>query len=258
LLANIGTYIWGLFKLWINTIFVTPFTTADMLWLLVPIWLGWFFSEFFQEKTGTSIGNAISNAVIVIWGSIDCARQTTRLIAEGIILTTWEIVFRFGMVALVFFYGALIVWLGWKGNKLTRVIGRIREVTYVFVIFTPIFYNALPLSWDHIIAAVLFFPLFYFGIELLDRYTPNPKAIIEDMNAASPSRSSSSGISAQGALPRSQASPQQYQYRPAQPHPGQGNAYPQRPQQPQQPRYPSSPPVNPYNPYNRGPGPGAR
>ena len=255
---SIVTYIWDLFKLWINTLFVTPFTTTDMLWLLVPVWLGWFFAEFFQEKTGTSMGNAISNAVIVLWGSIDCARQTTRFIAEGIVRSTWSIVIRFGIIALVFAYGAFIVWLGWKGNKLIKYIGRIREVTYVFAIFTPVFYNALPLNWNHIIAAVLFFPLFYFAIEILDRYTPNPKAIIEDMNETS--QSSSAGQSALGAGTQSkpqqpQVPPQQHQYRPVQPSSGPGAAYPQRSQQPQQPRYP---PSNPYNPYNRGPGPGVR
>jgi hypothetical protein len=44
------------------------------------------------------------------------------------------------------------------------------------------FYDAIPLSLDLLIAAVLFFPLFYFAIELLDRYTPNPKAVVQDIN----------------------------------------------------------------------------
>jgi hypothetical protein len=180
-LVNIGLYFWGLFKLWITTLFVAPFQHADMLWLLIPIWGTWFFAEFFQEKQGTSMGNAITNSVIVIWGSIDCSRQTVKLITTGILNSFWDIATRFFIIALILGYGVVIVVLGLKGKKIIKYIGRIREVTYAFAIFAPIFYNAIDLTINHIIAAVLFFPLFYFAIELIDRYTPNPKAIVEDL-----------------------------------------------------------------------------
>lgn len=173
-------YLWTLFKLWISTIFLTPFKNMDMLWLLVPIWLGWFFAEFFQEKQGTSMGNAISNAVIVMWGSIDCTRQTIRLISAGALSGFGNISLRFLLAALILSYGIFIVVLGVKGRKVIEYMGRIREVTYVFVMFTPIFYNAIPFSLNHIIATFLFFPVFYYALELINKYTPNPKAILID------------------------------------------------------------------------------
>jgi hypothetical protein len=180
-LIGIGLYFWELFKLWIHTIFVTPFQTMDMLWLLVPVWLGWFFAEFFQEKVGTSMGNAISNSVIILWGSIDCTRQTVRLLQAGTLHFGLDVFVRFFIIALLLSYGVAIVIFGLKGNKIIKYIGRVREVTYVFAIFTPVFYNALPLTLKHVIAGLLFFPLFYFAIELIDHYTPNPKAIVEDL-----------------------------------------------------------------------------
>ena len=179
--ADAALYIWQLFQDWTKTIFVVPYQNTEMLWLLVPVWLGWFFAEFFQEKRGTSMGNAITNAVIILWGSIDCARQTVRLMTEGTLTNNWDIVLRFVLIGMIFAYGGLIVYLGIKGRTIIKYIGRVREVTYVFAMFVPIFYNAIPFSLDHIIAALLFFPLFYFIIELLDRYTPNPKAMIEDL-----------------------------------------------------------------------------
>lgn len=188
----IALFLWGLVKLWAHTIFVLPFENPDMLWLLVPVWLGWFFAEFFQEKKGTSLGNAISNAVIVLWGSIDCSRQTVNLIAEHAITGFWNISLRFLIIALVFAYGVFIVVMGWKGRKIIKRIGRIREVTYVFAVFAPVFYNATPLNWQHLIAAVLFFPIFYFAIELIDKYTPNPRALREDENEESSSSASTS------------------------------------------------------------------
>jgi len=175
-----GLYVWGLFKLWIETIFVIPIKTIDMLWLLVPVWITWFFAEFYQEKLGTSIGNGITNAVLIIWGSIDCSRQTVKLITNKIITAQIEIIGRFAIIAGIFIYGILIVFFGIKGNKIIKKIGRVRVVTYIFAMFVPIFYNVIPFSVNHIIAALLFFPLFYFVIELVDRITPNPKAITQD------------------------------------------------------------------------------
>jgi len=174
-------YFWELFKTWITTIFIAPFKTADMLWLLVPVWAAWFFAEFFQEKHGTSMGNAITNAVVVIWGSVDCTRQTVKLIGSGVLTSTLEIMSRFAIIAAILAYGVVIVVLGLKGNKIIKYIGRVREVTYAFAMFVPVLYNEMPLTLNHLVGAVLFFPLFYFAIELIDRYTPNPKAVVEDM-----------------------------------------------------------------------------
>lgn len=179
--VDAAVYVWELFKLWLHTMFVTPIQTTNMLWLLVPVWLAWIFAEFFQEKVGTSMGNAISNAVIILWGSIDCSRQTVKLISEKIITGIWDMIARFGLIAALFVYGGIIILLGWRGNRIIKKIGRVRIVTYVFAMFVPIFYNAIPFSLEHIIATILFFPIFYGVIELIDRFTPNPKAVEADI-----------------------------------------------------------------------------
>lgn len=186
---NAVLYIWGIFKIWIETIFVIPFQNIDMLWLLVPVWIAWFFAEFYQEKIGTSMGNAITNAVVVLWASIDCTRQTVKLISEKIITSNIEIIRRFALIAAIFIYGFIIILFGIKGNKVIRKIGRVRIVTYVFVLFVPIFYNVIPFSLNHLIATLLFFPLFYGIIELIDKIIPDPKAIIEDLHGQEPKTS---------------------------------------------------------------------
>jgi hypothetical protein len=175
------SYIWTLFKIWIETLFVVPVQNWEMLWLLVPVWIAWFFSEFFQEKTGTSMGNAITNAVVVLWGGIDCSRQTVKLIAEKTIHSTIDIAGRFTLIAAIFIYGVVIVRLGLKGNKIIKHIGRVRIVTYVFAMFVPVIYNAIPFSIEHLIATIVFFPLYYFIIEFIDWITPNPVAVEQDI-----------------------------------------------------------------------------
>jgi len=179
--AGVGLYFLDLFITWVKTIFIIPFQNMEMLWLLVPIWVTWFFAEFFQEKHGTSMGNAITNSVVVIWGSIDCTRQTFRLISEGTLNYGFDVYLRFLIILLVLVYGIIIVVLGLRGNRVIKYIGRVREVTYVFAMFVPVFYNAIPLTLTHVVSALLFMPIFYFTIELIDRYTPNPKAVVEDL-----------------------------------------------------------------------------
>ncbi|MEM4397202.1 MAG: hypothetical protein QW757_01095 [Candidatus Woesearchaeota archaeon] len=179
---SLFNYVTELFKIWLHTLFLVPFENYDMLWLLIPIWVAWFFAEFFQEKIGTSMGNAITNAVVILWGSIDCARQTVNLIIEKTIKNAFDIIARFGLIFILFLYGALIIHYGIKGNPIIKKWGKVRNITYVFAMFVPIFYNAIPFSFNHILAAILFFPLFYYTIELIDKYMPNPKAIEEDLN----------------------------------------------------------------------------
>jgi len=225
-----------------------------MLWLLVPVWASWFFAEFFQEKTGTSFGNAITNSVVVLWGSIDCTRQTLKLMASHTIAGTWNILGRFLIIGLVFAYGIMILVWSWKTKKLIKYLGRIREVTYVFAIFTPMFYNAVPFSWNLILAAILFFPLFYFAIELIDRYTPNPKAIIEDMNDyGNLNKANKNPPQPQNIRRQPVQYPEQFRRLPppAPPRPPQA-AYHQRPNPYNQyNQLNQQRPANPYNRYNR-------
>lgn len=172
-------YIWNLFSLWAQTLFVLPFKNPDMLWILVPLWLSWFFGEFFQEKLGTSFGNAISNAVIVLWAGVDCIRQTLYLMNAGEIHDTIWI--RFMLCGLLIIYGTIIIIYGTKTKDKVKRFGRIRDVTYAFAILVPVLYNAAPLTWEHFLAAVIFFPIFYYTIQIIDLKTPTPKALKKDM-----------------------------------------------------------------------------
>jgi hypothetical protein len=180
------SYLWNdLFLHWVGTIFSAPFQNMDMLWILVPVWLSWFFAEFFQEKTGTSMGNAISNATIVLWAAIDCARQTIKLMGLGTFTSGWDVFVRFFLITSFFIYGVMVVVFGWKGNAIIKKMGRIRVMTYLFVMFVPVFYNEIPLTFNHVIASIMFFPLYYFVIELFDRLTPDPVALKMDEETAS-------------------------------------------------------------------------
>lgn len=183
-LEGVLIYLWETLKLWLFTIFAAPIKNLNMLWILVPVYLTWFFAEFFQEKHGTSMGNAVTNAVVVFWGGFDWMRNTITKITQNQLALGLASISRMILAVSLVVYGVLIIVLGLKGNKLIKVLGRIREVTYLVIIFTPVFYEVVPLSWRLVLAAVLFFPLYYFAIELLDKYMPNPKAVVQDIQDA--------------------------------------------------------------------------
>jgi len=176
----LGVLLWfsGLFVTWLS-IFIAPLKNLDMLWIIVPIWLSWFFAEFFQEKKGTSLGNAISNGGIMIWVGIDWTRYLVRLLSDGTMKFSWLASAKFFFALAVTIIGLLIVIQGIKQKSFIHFAGRIRVVTYILLMFSPIVYGVLPLSWKVILAMVVFFPAFYYMIELVDYYTPTPKAYEE-------------------------------------------------------------------------------
>ncbi len=198
ILAAVGIYLWSSFKLWVHTIFVAPSQNFQMLWILIPIYLGWIFADFFQEKKGTDLGNAISNGVIPIWAGIDWTRQTVAAIAvsnaaKASAQLPWTaFASRFAVAAFVLFYGIWIIWEGVLGRQLTKYIGRIREVTYFVIMFTPVIYGVTPITFQLIFCVILFFPVFYYFVEFLDYLIPDPKSIQE--NSAAASGNGSSGL----------------------------------------------------------------
>ena len=147
-----------------------------MWWIIVPIWINWFFTEFFQEKRGTSFGNAISNGAIAIFASIDWTRYMYRLYTEGIIKSfTFGVFLKIIVSFGVFAYGAYVIILSIKTHNLVYLIGRIRWVTYLLVMFTPIVYNVIRMDFYTLLAIIIFFPIYYWFIEIFDRITPEPK-----------------------------------------------------------------------------------
>src|SRR3989338_1317487 len=180
-LGAFGAYFWESFVIWLKTIFVAPFQNLDMLWILIPVYLGWVFADFFQEKRGTSLGNAISNAVIVLWAGIDWIRTSVDFYTSGIRIPMTELISKLIIAGVVITYGIYIVYLGVKGRVLTKYIGRIREVTYVVIMFTPLFYNTeATVTFQLFFATIIFFPIFYYLVEWLDTLIPDQESIREE------------------------------------------------------------------------------
>lgn len=171
-------YIWEIFLLWLS-IFFAPLKNLNMLWILLPVGINWGFTEFYQEKKGTSLGNAITNGVVALLVAVDWLRTATNIFTENQIGFTILIAYIFISVLMGIYGLSIIIW-GIKLKKRVRYIGRIREVTYLTLMFTPIIYGIIPISLKVVLAIIVFFPIFYLSVEIIDRILPNPKTYEEE------------------------------------------------------------------------------
>lgn len=176
-----GTYFFHALVDWMY-VFISPIKNFNVLWILIPVWLSWFFAEFFQEKRGTSFGNAITNGVIPLFVGLDWTRHLTNSIINEGVRFSWTLFAKYFICLVAFIYGFSIIYFGIKGKKVIKYLGRIREVTYIFVFFSPVIYDIIPLSWRFIISSILFFPVYYYAIELIAIYTPDSKVFQEDQH----------------------------------------------------------------------------
>ena len=204
----LGSVVAGLFGKWVG-VFLAPLQNSDMLWLLIPVYVGWGFTEFYQEKRGTSLGNAITNGAIPLLVGFGWSRQ---VVTQGTQTGMYDHVFftKLGIALLAFLYGLFVIYRGVKspeGN--VRFFGRIRMVTYLVVVLTPIYYGALEPSIELFAAILLFFPLYYGIIELIDVFVPDPRSIVQEQRDAQQQAQAAWGASAQV---QSSAFPQQVSY----------------------------------------------
>ncbi len=164
-------------------LFVAPLRNLDMLWIIVPIWGVWLFSEFYQEKKGTSFGNAISNGATMLFVGVDWTRHVISDLTSGSAVLGFKSVTLMALAAAVLVYGLSIIILGIKANRLVRLIGRVRETTYFMVMFSPIIYGVEGFTLRNAAIILAFFPVFYIIIEIIDRLLPTPRTFEEDEGA---------------------------------------------------------------------------
>ena len=161
-------------------LFGAPIRDTNILWILVPIWVSWFFTEFFQEKRGTGFGNAITNGGVSIWVAIDWSRHLTNSLASGDIATDYTLYVKFALSAFVLVYGIVVIVKGLKRKKFASIGGRIRVITYILVMFTPIIYDTSQINLMNIVSIMIYFPVFYFLLEIIDSIVPDSKALTTD------------------------------------------------------------------------------
>lgn len=160
----------------VGEIFISPLKHPEMLWLIIPIYINWIFTDLFQERKGTDFGNAITNGAVSLWVTADWGRQLTQNWSGFSSLAIVQI------ILCVFFavYGLIVMIESAKGKAIAHYIARVREFSYFQLALTPVFYGFIPIEWNTLFAILLFLPVFYVIGELMDRFVPLPKGMSEE------------------------------------------------------------------------------
>jgi hypothetical protein len=154
---------------WLSLLFVAPFRNPEILWVLIPIWINMVFTDFFQEKHETSMGNAITNGAVAVWVGIDWIRHLISTL-EGF---EWLLVVKFFICLVLLAFGVFVIVKGVQGEKYIKIIARIREVSYLQLMFSLVIYGIVTISWKFILVVLIYMPVFYFIFEAIDKYTPD-------------------------------------------------------------------------------------
>jgi hypothetical protein len=161
-------------KIFIDIIY-SPIRHPELLWILIPVYVNWIVGDIYQEHKGTHIGNAISNGFVALWVGLDWGRRLTQNFSFGSVSAI-----KVGLIGFLILYGLFILIEGIRGRNIAKYVGRVREVTYFIITFTPIFYEYVPFSMETLISIIIFFPIFYITVEIIMRLTPSPEDLISE------------------------------------------------------------------------------
>ena len=173
--AGISSF-FSLLGYWLSLFFITPFQNFEVLWILIPIWLNLVVTDFYQEKHGTDLGNAVTNGVTILWVGIDWIRFLLRNYTAFDGNFFLKMIFCLCIIA----WGIFITIQGIRGKRIVKIVGRVREISYVMLVLTPFIYTIIEPSWNYLFSILLFFPLFYGIFELIDRSLPDPRTYQEE------------------------------------------------------------------------------
>ncbi|MFH1786063.1 MAG: hypothetical protein ABH829_00215 [archaeon] len=155
-----------------------PYDNPEMLWILIPVYLNWIVNDYYQERRGTDLGNAAANGLTALWVGIDWIR--TMFSRLNIARITPLVAFKVGVAVAMLIYGLIIMRMAIQGREVAKAIGRIREVSYFLIVFTPFIYSPYLIrpvdTIPTLVGILLFFVIFYFGVEfIVTKVLPAPK-----------------------------------------------------------------------------------
>jgi hypothetical protein len=160
--------LWDLFKYWLSIFFVFPFKDVEILWILIPVWITLLITDFFQERKGASLGHAITNGAVQMWVGVDWMRFLVRTSKEF----SGLLALKFAICLFTTVAGIVIVVQSFKHNRGAQLWGRVRVTSYSMLVLSPIVYNLITPSWSYLLATIIYFPLFYYTLEVLGYFVP--------------------------------------------------------------------------------------
>lgn len=149
------------------------FKDFSLAYALIPIYMNWIASDYFQERRRTTLGNAATNGFAGFWVCIVWVREA--YIKVGITDEALPFFAKLFMASIMFIYAFLIVHAAATGKRIAHIIGKVRSISYFAIMMTPIVFEVIPLNLLTVGTIIVFYPLFFGIIEFLEYYLlPTP------------------------------------------------------------------------------------
>jgi len=146
-----------------------------MDYALVPIYINWIATDYFQERSSTSYGNAATNGFMGLWVCMEWVRTSYSIYQGDPNLPLF--IGKITISLLMLIYAAFVIKESIARKKIAHLLGRVREISFFAIMITPVIYNVVPLDILTILAIIILLPMFY-GVADFVEYTilPGPAA----------------------------------------------------------------------------------
>ncbi|MDA3856114.1 MAG: hypothetical protein PF569_07695 [Candidatus Woesearchaeota archaeon] len=140
----------------------------NFFWIVIPILFIGIVTDKYQEESGTSVGNAISNGALIIFTGF----SWIQIISSRINFSIDVIASQYIFAVFIILYGFSIIGSGFGSGEFAKVYGRIRVITFMLIFFTMMIYVPLLYNYVSVVLFVLLFPFYYAFITELIKIMP--------------------------------------------------------------------------------------
>jgi ABC-type multidrug transport system fused ATPase/permease subunit len=147
------------------TIFVSTLTNVEIIWITYPVYIVWFSMELLIERERFTYGHSLANSIIFSWVSVDWLRH---------LYLHHEFDDHNKLILTTFFLSLSIFTLltSIKRKKIAKILGRTGSFAYFQIMFTPFIYGIIEFNYINFLAVIIFYPLVYFVIYVIDKLVP--------------------------------------------------------------------------------------
>lgn len=140
----------------------------NFFWIVIPVLFIGILTDKYQEESGTSIGNAISNGALIIFTGFSWIQIISSRINFPIDIAASQYL----LAVFIILYGFSIIGSGFGTGEFAKKYGRIRVITFMLIFFTMMIYVPLLYNFISIVLFVLLFPFYYAFITELVKVMP--------------------------------------------------------------------------------------
>ncbi|MFZ8800825.1 MAG: hypothetical protein ACO2ON_01435 [Candidatus Nanopusillus sp.] len=148
-----------------STIFLSTLTNEKIVWITYPVYIVWFSLELLEERIKFTYGNSLANSIIFSWVSIDWLRY----------IYLHNEFDNYNKLILTIFFLSLSIFIliaSLKRKKIAKILGKTGFFAYFQIMFTPFIYGIIEFTYINFLAVIIFYPLIYFTIYVIDKLVP--------------------------------------------------------------------------------------